>query len=314
MKTRISVALGVAMVMGSWLAAQEPSTPKAPEAPEGAAAARSHDEQAIKGAYEAFSQSFQKGDAKALVELFTPEGETADAEGGILHGRDALLQHYTSQFGGGTGDQIKTSVESVTFLDGMLARAAGTSEIVPAGGGATHHSRFHGLHIKRDGRWYLASLRELPSSDLAPQEHLKQLEWLIGDWIEETADAVVHTSYKWSEDKASIHRTFSVSMKGQPAFTGTQRIGWDPLTKQIKSWVFDSRGGYGDGLWVRSGNQWFIKATGVRSDGRVATATQILTFVNKDQLEWKSTDRTLGADVEPEVLEIVMVRKPPEPK
>ena len=56
--------------------------------------------------------------------------------------------------------------------------------------------------------------------------------------------------------------------------TVTQRIGWDPLTKQIKSWVFDSEGGYGDGLWTRKGNQWVIKSTGVLPDGRIAHGHQ----------------------------------------
>ena len=59
--------------------------------------------------------------------------------------------------------------------------------------------------------------------------------------------------------------------------TVNQRIGWDPLTKQIKSWVFDSEGGYGDALWTRKGNQWVIKSTGVLPDGRTASATHVLT-------------------------------------
>ena len=71
-------------------------------------------------------------------------------------------------------------------------------------------------------------------------------------------------------------RSFDVRVKGKPALTGTQRIGWDPLTKQIKSWVFDSTGGYGEGLWMRQGDQWVIKATGVRPSGRTTTATQVL--------------------------------------
>ena len=59
--------------------------------------------------------------------------------------------------------------------------------------------------------------------------------------------------------------------------TVNQRIGWDPLTKQIKSWVFDSEGGYGDEFWTRKGNQWVIKSTGVLPDGRTASATHVLT-------------------------------------
>ena len=31
--------------------------------------------------------------------------------------------------------------------------------------------------------------------------------------------------------------------------TVTQRIGWDPAAKQIRSWEFDSEGGFGEGTW-----------------------------------------------------------------
>jgi hypothetical protein len=175
-------------------------------------------------------------------------------------------------------------------------------------------SRYSAIHVKQAGKWLLASVRELGDKEVSHRERLRELEWLVGDWVEETEDAVVLTSVAWSDNQNFLLRTFDVRVKGKPALSGTQRIGWDPLTKQIKSWVFDSRGGYGEGLWTRSGNQWVIKATGVRPDGRTATATQVLTYVNKDALRWKSIDRTLGEEIVHEIDEIAMVRKPPQPK
>ena len=124
----------------------------------------------------------------------------------------------------------------------------------------------------------------------------------------------VLSSFGWADHKNFLIRSFEVRVTGKPALTGTQRIGWDPLTKQIKSWVFDSQGGYGDGLWMRRGNQWVIKATGVRPDGRTATATQVLTYLNNETLRWKSIDRTLGSEIRDDVDEIIMVRKPPRPR
>ena len=96
--------------------------------------------------------------------------------------------------------------------------------------------------------------------------------------------------------------------------TVNQRIGWDPLTKQIKSWVFDSEGGYGDGLWTRNGNQWVIKSTGVMTDGRIASATQTLTPVGTNSARWTSTQRTIGDQSIAEPAEYVLVRRPPRPK
>ncbi len=189
----------------------------------------------------------------------------------------------------------------------------GRTQVTPSDGSAPVGGRFAGIIILREGRWLLGSVREIPDKELTAHEHLKELEWLVGDWVEETEDAVVNSSVAWTDNGNFLLRSFDVRVKGKPALTGTQRIGWDPLTKQIKSWVFDANGGYGEGLWMREGDQWIIKATGVRSDGRVATATQVLTYVNKDKLRWKSIDRTLGSEISQDIDEIVMVRKPPQP-
>jgi uncharacterized protein (TIGR02246 family) len=263
---------------------------------------------------DAFTKAFQKGDATSIAALFAEDGEAIDAEGGAIQGRQSLEEHYAARFASGSGEKIATTVESIKFLAPGVARAAGVTSVTPPDGGSPLVGRFVSTHIKRDGVWLAASVRELPDTDLSHYERLQELEWLIGDWVEESADAVVRTSIAWTDDKNFLLRTFDVRVQGKPALTGTQRIGWDPLTKQIKSWVFDSQGGYGDGLWMRRGRQWVIKAYGVRRDGRTATATQVLTYVDKNRLRWKSLDRTLGSDIRDDIDEIVMVRQPPSPK
>ena len=93
----------------------------------------------------------------------------------------------------------------------------------------------------------------------------------------------------------------------------SQRIGWDPLAKRIRSWVFDSEGGYGESVWARNGDAWVIKATGVRSDGTTASATNVLVRTGTDGYVWRSTDRIIGDEVTPSI-EVKAVRKPPQPK
>ena len=74
-----------------------------------------------------------------------------------------------------------------------------------------------------------------------------------GDWINESADAIVNTSCKWSDDGNFLIRAFTMKTQGQPVLSGTQRIGWDAVKHQFKMWVFDSEGGFGDGYWTRDG-------------------------------------------------------------
>jgi uncharacterized protein (TIGR02246 family) len=279
----------------------------------GQSAVRSDDEGAIRSTIDAFAQAFRQGDSKAIAGLFAEDGEAVDAEGNAIQGRRELEEHYAARMAGAQGDKLDVTVETIARLAPGIVRVTGRTQVTPSDGSAPATARFAGIAIQRDGRWLLASVREIPDKELSAHEHLKELEWLVGDWVEESEDAVVETAVAWSDNGNFLLRSFDVRVKGRPALTGTQRIGWDPLTKQLKSWVFDSNGGYGDGLWMRQGDQWIIKATGVRSDGRVATATQVLTYVNKDTLRWKSIDRTLGSDISGDIDEIVMVRKPPRP-
>jgi hypothetical protein len=95
--------------------------------------------------------------------------------------------------------------------------------------------------------------------------------------------------------------------------TGTQRIGWDPLRRQFRSWMFDSEGGFAEGLWSRDGDRWIVKAQGVTRDGQAASGTQIITFLNKDSSTWTSVDRTLDGEAIPAIDEFRLVRRPPRP-
>jgi uncharacterized protein (TIGR02246 family) len=274
---------------------------------------RSEDEKAIRGMAASFSEAFGKGDAKAIAAMFTEQGEAIDTEGNAIRGRAALEAHYSGLFTENAGEKLETTVDLVHFLAPELARQDGRSKLIPVDGSAPLYARFTATIVKTQGRWQLASIREL-EEPVTHADRLKELDWLIGDWVEETGDAVITTSIAWSEDKNFLLRSFEIKVDGKPDLKANQRIGWDPLTKQIKSWVFDSKGGYGDGYWTRNGEQWIIKSTGVRPDGLTTSATQVLTRVNKDRLLWKATDRTLGGDTRDDIQEFVMVRKPPEPK
>ncbi len=304
MKTARSAWLGLLLFTPLLAAADGPAGP----------AVRPEDEKGIRAAIDAFAQAFGKGDARAIAGLFTENGEAVGDDGEAIQGRDALEGHYAARFADAPGAKVETGIESIKPLAPGVATVTGRSRVLASDGSEAGAARFAATFVERDGKWLVASLRELPDKAAGHYEHLKELEWLVGDWVEETAESVVLTSVAWSDNKNFLIRSFDVRVQGKPALTGSQRIGWDPLTKQIKSWVFDDQGGYGEGLWMRSGDQWVIKATGVRPEGKTATATQVLTFVDKDHLKWKSIDRTRGDEVVEEIDEIVMVRKPPQPK
>ncbi len=305
-------------------AAQEPK--KAALGP----ASRSADEKAIREASAAFVRAYNAGDAKAIAGLFTEDAEVVNEEGAPIQGREAIGALFASTFAAHPGETIELDEISIRFLGRDVAKEDGRARIVPgrtnpaavsrtkgpsvAHTGGPQISRYTVLYVRQDGRWLQSSVREHADKEITPHERLEPLGWLVGEWVDEGSSSVVHSNTQWSADGNFLLRDFTIQIAGQPALRGTQRIGWDPLTRQIISWVFDSDGGHGVALWAHEGERWVVKASGVLRDGRTATATQIYTVVNPHLVRWKSVDRTLGDQAEPDVAELVMVRKPPRPR
>ena len=85
------------------------------------------------------------------------------------------------------------------------------------------------------------------------------------------------------------------------------------MLKQFRTWVFDSEGGFAEGLMARDGDRCIVKLSAVRADGQSASATNIITRLGPDRFGWESRDRTLGGETVPGIDQFTVVRKPPEP-
>jgi uncharacterized protein (TIGR02246 family) len=274
---------------------------------------RPEDSQAITEVGRAFISAFNKGDPAAVAALFTEDAEVTDESGNTVRGREAIIEHFASGFELARGAKLELTPESIRFLGPDLARETGRARTFPPDGGTPETTRYSALLARQNGRWLQTLVHEYPDRPLTPHDRLKELEWMLGDWVDENERGVVHTTCRWSDDKNYIIRDFTLHVAGQPALSGSQRIGWDPLTGQFKSWVFDHDGGYSEGLWsLREKNEWMIKATGVLADGRTIAATQFLTYVSPTTARWRSVDRTIGGQAIPDLSEIFMVRTPPK--
>jgi uncharacterized protein (TIGR02246 family) len=274
---------------------------------------RPEDEKAIREMGDAFARAFRAGDAKSIAGMYSEDAELIDELGERTQGRSAIEERYRSLFQSRPDSAIEITVDSLRFLGPDVAQEEGHTRLNSAGVPQTVR-RYTMLYVKKDGRWLCSSDREEHSAQVAHHEHLKTLGWLVGEWVEQSSNSTVHAVCRWSPDKNFLLRDFTVHVQGRPVMTVNQRIGWDPLSKQVKAWVFDSEGGYGDELWARKGNQWVIKSTGVLPDGRVASATHVLTPAGPNQARWRSTERTVGEQAIAEPIEYLMVRRAPAPQ
>ena len=132
---------------------------------------------------------------------------------------------------------------------------------------------------------------------------------MIGHWVDQGEDSTVDTVCEWTKNGNFITRSFAVSFKDRIDLEGTQVIGWDPVTRKIKSWMFDSEGGYGNGVWTRKGNRWIVKASRVLTSGEKASSVNIITYVNRNTFRWQSIGREIDGELLPNIDEVQVVRK-----
>lgn len=282
-------------------------------APSTAPGAREDDEKAIKALLDDFTKAFNSGDATAAAATYTETAIVIDEHGERIEGRAAIRDQYAGAFADDPGSTIAIQADSLRFLGSETALEQGRATIKPAkDAGSPEITRFIVVYVKQGGHWLQSAVRDELAQELTPHERLKDLEWLVGDWVNESQDAVVSTTCKWDSSGNFLVRDFTMKTKGQPVLSGTQRIGWDPLKRQFKTWIFDSEGGHAEGYWTHDGDQWVIKIEGVRQDGLPASATNIVTRLGKDRMSWQSVDRTLGGSAIAGIDEFVVVRTPPE--
>lgn len=277
------------------------------------AADRSKDEAAIRANVAAFIRAYNVGDARSVAALFTPDGFIIDKEGNTSTGRAEIEKTFAAIFAAAPQKRLEVFVDSIRFMGPDLALEVGSTKETSAPGETPDHDRYTVLHVKRRGKWQMAMARDAEGQLPTSHERLVPLAWLIGDWVDDGGNVVVSSTCRWSKDKNFLLQEFRLQVKGRAALHVSQRIGWDPLHKRIKSWVFDSEGGFGESVWSRNGEAWIIRATGVRPDGTTASATNTLMPAGIDGYVWRSTDRVVGDEVTSPI-EVRVVRKPPEPK
>jgi uncharacterized protein (TIGR02246 family) len=286
--------------------------------PQGATAVlsdRPDAEQAILAVDEAFRRVYNMGDSTSAAGFFTEDAEIIDEYGERVQGRAAIQDLFAAMFRERPGANIEFTPTSLRFLGPDVAKQEGQTRVKPTGTvEPTLVRRVTVLYIKRSDKWMFSSVREEHEPALTHHDRIKDLDWLTGEWVDESAVSTISATCRWSADSNYLLREFTIHVQGKPAMTVSQRIGWDPLTRQVKSWFFDSEGGYGDALWTRDGDKWVIKSTGVLPDGRLATATNVLSRLGPHSARWASTERTVGGQAIPEHEDVVFVRRPPRPQ
>jgi uncharacterized protein (TIGR02246 family) len=287
----------LAMVATGLIIAQEKPATEA-----GAKIERKDDDTAIREAAQAFARAFEKGDAKAVGQFFTEEGEYRDDSGEVVNGRAGLEKAYAAFFAKRPELKAEVKTKSIRFLGKDTAVEEGTFT-VRAKDSPPNIARYSSLFVRQDGRWLIAMLKEWGEDIGARAPKLEDLGWLIGTWEAETPESRVRTTYDWVANKKFIRCHFSIKNKKDDAESsaGTQVIGVDPASNLVRSWTFDSEGGIGESNWTHDGQRWVIESAGTLPDGSRTTAVNFLARSGDNGLSWRSVERTLDGEKQPDI-------------
>ena len=139
---------------------------------------------------------------------------------------------------------------------------------------------------------------------------LDTLDWMVGDWVDDDEKVTAEFSCHFTKNDAFLLRSFRVALADEVRLSGMQLIAWDPARDAVRSWTFDSDGGFGEETWGQSGNRYTIRAKYTLPDGGTASAVHVMTYVNDDRFTWKSVNREIDGVLQPDIAEVVLVRKP----
>jgi uncharacterized protein (TIGR02246 family) len=266
---------------------------------------RATDREAIRSTLQQLLKALGKGDADAVAAFWTASGEYVDDDGEIIRGRKALAAAYKTFFAKNKGVRVDGKATALRFLGQDTAIAEGVFSRQSKGELPAVSSRFEAMLVREKGQWRLAQLHEEAGNEPASLDDLK---WLIGNWVARNKDREVSMTYTWAENKVFINSRFVVQEKGKVVLSGRQIIGRDPAEGVLRSWVFDSEGGFGYGVWERDGKDWIIDSEGTQADGTTTTSVNTLAPVDADTFTWQSQDRAAGPDAKPDTIPIRVTR------
>lgn len=257
-----------------------------------------------------YLEAWKSGDAAAVAALYAEGAEYTTDDGTLVAGREAIEERTAAALAALEGAELAIETESARFLTPEVIAENGYASVTLDG---ETTSTMYNLTLVKDGEdWLIAEVHESPVPDLEVDlsaEALTRLDWIIGDWKVQTEenDEAATLNAKWVLDGSYIART--ITIPGEEAdFVSVEMIGYDPVEDRIRSWVFDSEGGFGEATWKGEEGSWVIQVRATGPDGGVSSGDFELEIVDENTLSLKTTNRVLDGEVLPNREPITLTR------
>jgi uncharacterized protein (TIGR02246 family) len=265
-----------------------------------------------------YIEVFNKNEADALANLWAADCVYVDRETGARsEGRAAIKEDLERAFKDNQGSKLNVEVSNIRFVRPDVATLDGKATVFyPNAEPVT--TEFSTILVKEADHWLINNVQETElKTPTSSSTALRDLEWLLGDWVDDTPGIKVECSVQWAANRSFLVRSYKVDKDNQEPWEGTQVIGWDPRNKEIRSWTFDSDGSFDEGSWSKHGDTWNVVLSRTLEDGSIATGTQVMKKINADSYTVQMVAREIAGEPIPSSEAIKVVRafkKPVEPK
>lgn len=258
---------------------------------------------AIQDSIAGYLNAINDRDAQRAATFWSASGEWINEDGSRVRGQNNIASALAKTFEQDpSGMQVTLRDLTIRMVTANVAVEDGVA-VVSIPGEQDSESHYSVVHVKQNGNWKIDSVRET-LTPTAPQRksQLEKLSWLVGDWVDQLdGETEVRTSCAWTEGNKALRRSFQVANNDGVVLSGTQVIVWDARLGKIRSWVFDSDGGFGNGVWEQQDNGiWTVNAEYQLSDGGVASSTNVYSRISNDGHEFHSVDRMVDGAAVPD--------------
>jgi uncharacterized protein (TIGR02246 family) len=266
------------------------------------------DKAAIRETIDSFLAAFHQGDTKALAAHWTEHGDFVTSSGERWQGRQQIEERYSAYFADVEDARLELLETRIEMQSPSVAVETGIARVV-APGVLPVDSEYKVIHVRTSTGWKIDSVREtdLPRPP-SREERLQELDWLVGQWIDRDENAEIKTTCRWATNQSFLVQTFRVFVEDRIDFEGTQIIGWDPRAEAIRSWTFDSDGGFGAGRWSGEDGRWTVQTLHVLPDGRIGSATNVYQRLDDDTVSYTSVGRQVEGKILPNIDPVVVTR------
>lgn len=268
------------------------------------------DPKIIQNIVKELQEAYNQQDAAKLAGLWASDASYLNpVTGESAEGKEAIEKLFKEKFAQGKKRHLEIVVGNLEFVSVDEAIEEGVMKITIADE-PTQQMAYRISYVQTNGKWQIGAIDEIELQDRSSHfEQLKSLAWLVGKWEDSDDNVVITFDNQWDKYKNFITQDFMMKIYGQEDLEGKQIIAWDPVKKGIRSWVYDSDGGFGEGTWEKMDKSWYVTMRYTLSDGGVGSSINIYTPIDNRSYTFASVEREVEGRILPDMDPITVEKK-----